>query len=98
MIASFIWTTIKAITDDVTSVTATLRSVNQATWTLFRAHEGDAFRTTVGAEQAPFMLSIARTIRVRPPVLCTASQLDVSDRADATALAFNFAIHASTEN
>jgi hypothetical protein len=98
MIASFFWTTIKAIADDVACVAAALSSVNQATWALLRAHQSNSFRATVGAEQAPFMLSIAGTIGVRYPVLRTACQLDVSNCAYATASALDLAVHASAKH
>ena len=69
MVASFIRTTIKAIAHDVVRFTATLSGIYKAARALLRAHEGDAFRATMGTQQAPIVLSIARAVRMRPPVL-----------------------------
>ena len=49
MIASFLWTTIKAVADHVACVAAALGGVNQATRTFFRAHQSNALRASVGA-------------------------------------------------
>ena len=98
MVASFIRTTIKAIADDITCVAAALGGVNHATRTLLCAHKGDSLRAAISTEQTPFVLAVARAERVRSPMLRATSELDVSDRSSATALALNLAIHASAEH
>ena len=98
MVARFIRTTIKAVAHHVICFAATLGGVCKAARALLRAHEGDAFRATMGTQQAPIVLSIARAVRMRPPVLCTASQLDISNSADAATLTLDLTIHASAED